>query len=75
MVFLKWSKIFLHIKMDHIISIGDRSGEFEGHLGIISPFNFGPSSHLEMKLSPNKFLISILDLFEEWTLTQSCEII
>ena len=51
--------------MDHIISIGDKSGEFKGHLGFISPFNFGPSSHLEMKLSPNKFLISILDLFEE----------
>ena len=45
--------------MDHIISIGDKSGEFEGLLGIISQFNFGP------KLSPNKFLISILDLFEE----------
>ena len=75
MVFLKWSKIFLYIEMDHIISMCDKSGEFEGHLGIISPFNFGPSSHLEMKLSPNKFLISILDLFEEWTLTQSCEII
>ena len=51
--------------MDHLNSIGDNSGDFEGHLGIISPFNFGPSSHLEMNLSPNKFLISILDLFEE----------
>ena len=32
--------------IDHIISIGDKSGEFGGHLGIISPFNLGLFSHV-----------------------------
>ena len=33
--------------MGYIISIGGKSLEFWGHLGIISPFNFGPSSMQE----------------------------
>ena len=31
--------------IDLIISIGDKSGEFGGHLDIISPLRLGPLSH------------------------------
>ena len=50
--------------IDHIISIGDKSGELGGHLGNILPLNLVPTSHVGIKLFPNKFLISIQKLEE-----------
>ena len=40
------SIISIPLIIDHIISIGDKSGEFGGHLGMISPFSLGPLSHV-----------------------------
>ena len=42
------SIISIPLIIDHIISIGDKSGEFGGYLGMISPLRFGQLSHVRI---------------------------
>ena len=50
------SKIFnIPLTIDQISSIGERSGELGGYLGIVFPLSIGPSSQVGINLVPKSF--------------------